>query len=129
MIPSSPSNYLFCPDYIQTHTKTQTHREGEPGGRLTIEPGAMEITLDGPLSPLTGLGMACPLSPTPRNPGPGLTSPQEYSQWLPCRHDASLLPMKEDLVLWLKTIMGELSFVPLCPSVLVCALETPLPNC
>uniref|UniRef100_A0A8C4ZS78 Growth arrest specific 2 n=1 Tax=Gadus morhua TaxID=8049 RepID=A0A8C4ZS78_GADMO len=49
--------------------------------------------------------MACPFSPTPRNPGPGLASPQEYSQWLPCRHDASLLPMKEDLVLWLKTIM------------------------
>ncbi|XP_056464051.1 growth arrest-specific protein 2-like [Gadus chalcogrammus] len=65
----------------------------------------MDTTLDGPLSPITGLGMACPFSPTPRNPGPGLASPQEYSQWLPCRHDASLLPMKEDLVLWLKTIM------------------------
>ncbi|KAJ3594019.1 hypothetical protein NHX12_006351 [Muraenolepis orangiensis] len=65
----------------------------------------MDTTLDGPLSPSTGLGVGCPLSPRPRHPGPGLASPQQYSQWLPCRHDASLMPMREDLVLWLQTIM------------------------
>ncbi|AWP01490.1 putative growth arrest-specific protein 2-like [Scophthalmus maximus] len=54
----------------------------------------------------TGLGMNCLLSPKYRHAGPGLTSPQEYNQWLPYRHDASLLPMKEDLAFWLNTMMG-----------------------
>ncbi|XP_018541802.1 growth arrest-specific protein 2 [Lates calcarifer] len=71
--------------------------------------GAMNTSLDlSPLSPrqLTGLGMTCLLSPKYRHNGPGLTSPQEYNQWLPYRHDASLLPMKEDLAFWLNTMMG-----------------------
>uniref|UniRef100_A0A3Q3JZM9 Growth arrest-specific 2b n=1 Tax=Monopterus albus TaxID=43700 RepID=A0A3Q3JZM9_MONAL len=40
-----------------------------------------------------------------RHSGPSLASPQEYNEWLPYRHDASLLPMKEDLAFWLNTML------------------------
>uniref|UniRef100_UPI0037E7C4A4 growth arrest-specific protein 2 n=1 Tax=Semicossyphus pulcher TaxID=241346 RepID=UPI0037E7C4A4 len=75
---------------------------------MESEVEAMNTSLDSPLSPrhLTGLGMACLLGQKYRHSGPGLTSPQEYNQWLPYRHDASLLPMKEDLAFWLNTLIG-----------------------
>uniref|UniRef100_A0A8C2X3T5 Growth arrest specific 2 n=1 Tax=Cyclopterus lumpus TaxID=8103 RepID=A0A8C2X3T5_CYCLU len=50
--------------------------------------------------------MNCLFGQKVRPSGPGLASPQEFNQWLPYRHDASLLPMKEDLAFWLNTIMG-----------------------
>ncbi|XP_077374406.1 growth arrest-specific protein 2 [Festucalex cinctus] len=67
---------------------------------------SMNRSAESPVSQLTGLGMSCLLSQKYRHCGPGLDSPQEYNQWLPYRHDASLLPMKEDLAFWLNTIMG-----------------------
>lgn len=79
---------------------------------MESEAGMMSMAgFDDPLSPthLTGLGMSCLLSPKYRDLGPGLTCLHTYNQWLPFRHDASLLPMKEDLALWLNSIMGEKS--------------------
>uniref|UniRef100_A0A3Q4HET6 Growth arrest-specific 2b n=1 Tax=Neolamprologus brichardi TaxID=32507 RepID=A0A3Q4HET6_NEOBR len=61
-----------------------------------------------------------------RHSGPGLACPQEYHQWLPYRHDASLLPMKEDLAFWLNTMMVDLTADNLMESldngVLLCEL-------
>uniref|UniRef100_A0A8C9UAS6 Growth arrest specific 2 like 3 n=1 Tax=Serinus canaria TaxID=9135 RepID=A0A8C9UAS6_SERCA len=81
-------------------------------------------------------GDELPLSPrsplTPRH-GPGLADVCLYDQWISVRHEATLVPMQEDLSIWLSGLLGmevkaEQLLEELDNGVLLCQLIDVLQN-
>ncbi|XP_005444097.2 GAS2-like protein 3 [Falco cherrug] len=67
----------------------------------------MQVTMQNAVQ--VWFGDDLPLSPrsplTPRH-GPGLADVCLYDQWISVRHEATLVPMQEDLSIWLSGLMG-----------------------
>ncbi|XP_009896786.2 GAS2-like protein 3 [Dryobates pubescens] len=94
----------------------------------------MQVTMQNAVQ--VWFGDDLPLSPrsplTPRH-GPGLADVCLYDQWISVRHEATLVPMKEDLSIWLSGLLGtevkaEQLLEELDNGVLLCQLVGVLQN-
>ncbi|XP_009079006.1 PREDICTED: GAS2-like protein 3 [Acanthisitta chloris] len=94
----------------------------------------MQVTMQNAVQ--VWFGDDLPLSPrsplTPRH-GPGLADVCLYDQWISVRHEATLVPMREDLSIWLSGLLGievkpEQLLEELDNGVLLCQLVGVLQN-
>ncbi|XP_009701086.1 PREDICTED: GAS2-like protein 3 [Cariama cristata] len=94
----------------------------------------MQVTMQNAVQ--VWFGDDLPLSPrsplTPRH-GPGLADVYLYDQWISVRHEATLVPMQEDLSIWLSGLLGievkaEQLLEELDNGVLLCQLVGVLQN-